>query len=95
MSSVFIKKGISAVLTFCAVLGWWGAIYPQFTLLQGTYRIVYEEPSAAESDTEPDMIESEIDSRELYWEILNADSSHIRLKSRLLTDWKALQEAEE
>lgn len=95
MKNFFIKKGISAVLTFCAVLGWWGAIYPQFTLLQGTYRIVYEDTFMEESTAEPDTKESEIDRRELYWEILNADSSHIRLKSRLLTDWKALQEAEE
>lgn len=98
MNHIFIKRGISIVLTLCAVLGWWGALYPQFTLLRGTYRIVYEDTSVQERTAETDSIEDtepQIDSSELYWEILDADRSRIRLKSRLLTDWKTLQEAEE
>ena len=84
MKNILYKRGIFVILTLCAILGWWGALYPQFTLLRGTYRIVSEDTS-----------ESQIDSSELYWEILDADRSRIRLKSRLLTDWKTLQEAEE
>lgn len=84
--------GLSFVLTLCALWGWWGALYPEFTLLRGTYRIVCEDGSVPGGTN---VIESEQDSRELYWEILDADSSRIRLKSRLLTEWNALQEAEE
>ncbi len=87
-----VARSISAVLTLCAVWGWWGALYPEFTLLRGTYSIVSEDASVP---NETNMIESETDSRELYWEILGADPSRIRFKSRLLTEWSALQEAEE
>lgn len=87
-----MAKGLSAVLTLCAVWGWWGALYPEFTLLRGTYRIVNEDTSVPDGT---DVIESEADSRELYWEILDADCSRIRFKSRLLTEWIALQGAEE
>lgn len=95
MRRIYIKKGISAILTLCAVLGWWGAIYPHFTLLRGTCRIVCEDASATGRETEADSDKTEMNSTELYWEILDADSSHIRWKSRLLEDWKALQGAEE
>lgn len=81
------KNAISAVLTICAALGWWGALYPEFTLLAGTYEIVYEEDEARDEENA-----SESDGGALYWDILNADSRHIRFKSRVLTDWKTLQE---
>lgn len=101
MKYIDIKKGLSVVLTLCAVLGWWGVLYPEFTLLRGTYRVVYEDVFASEGqnttelDKSTEVEETKTDSRELYWDILGADRSHIRLKSRLLTDWNALQGAEE
>ncbi len=76
------------VLAVCAALGWWGAVYPQFTMVKGTYEIVYEDGSA---QTECDAAEAE-DGRDVYWEILEADRGQIRFKSRLLTEIKALQE---
>lgn len=78
-----IKKFISTALAVCAALGWWGAIYPQFTLLRGTYEIVCEEGETRENGEA---------SAKLYWDILEADSSHIRFKSRLFQEWNALQE---
>ena len=81
-----MKKNIAALLlSVCAALGWWGALYPQFTLLKGTYEIVYDEEECPDGG-------QEIDAGELYWQILDADSSRIRFKSRLLTNWYALHE---
>lgn len=86
-----MKKNIlSVILTICSVLGWWGALYPQFTLLEGTYSVVCEEETMQAGD---DMVECELDKEELYWEIMSADRSCIRMKSRLLEDLKALQGA--
>lgn len=82
-----IKNIIPALLAGCAALGWWGAIYPQFTLLRGTYEIVCEEDEQCGES----MMESELDGAQLYWDILEADCSRIRFKSRLFTEWDALQ----
>ena len=78
-----IRNSLAIVLIGCAALGWWGALYPQFTLLSGTYEVIYEE----------DHLEDMQDKRELYWQILSADRSQIRMKSKILEDWKALREA--
>lgn len=80
-------------MAICAAMGWWGALYPQFTLLESTYEIVYENDTAkvCESLAEAEA-ESGFDGDELYWKIMNADCSRIRFKSRLLTEWEALQE---
>ena len=92
------QRCLTIVLTGCAALGWWGALYPQFTLLSGTYGIICEE-NIEESvpgnavDAEKEEVfseEREPDKRELYWRILDADRSQIRVKSRILEDWKAL-----
>lgn len=83
------KRVLSAALMLCAAFGWWGALYPQFTLLQGTYEIVCEEGADVSAGYAE---EAEADGSELYWNILNADSSRIRFKSRLLTDWNAFRE---
>ncbi|MCM1113687.1 MAG: hypothetical protein NC399_10595 [Muribaculum sp.] len=79
---------MQAALTLCAAFGWWGALYPQFTLLKGTYEIVCEEESGMSGGDRAE----EPDGGGLYWDILNADSSRIRFKSRLLTDWNAFKE---
>jgi len=58
----------------CAALGWWGAFYPELCLTADTYRVVREEGA---EDTEYD------DAAQLYWELLETDSSRIRFRSRL------------
>ena len=40
-----MKKVVSGIMAICAAIGWWGALYPQFTLVEGTYNIVYEDDS--------------------------------------------------
>ena len=116
-------NGLSVLLTCCAVFGWWGALYPEFTLLTGTYEVVYEEADQKESGKETGQKESgketgqkesgketgqkesgketgqkespaETEDKDvLYWQIMGADQSQIRLKSRLLEDWKAWKKA--
>lgn len=83
-----MKKTISGIVVLCAALGWWGALYPQFTLVEGTYRIVQEDTVSGE-----DMAESELEGSRLYWSIMDADHSQIRFKSRLLTEWRELHES--
>lgn len=87
-----MTKNGTVVLAICAVMGWWGVLYPQFTLLDSTYEIVYENETAetCESLSEAET-ESGFDGSELYWKILDADCSRIRFKSRLLTEWESLQ----
>ncbi len=79
-----MKRTILGVLSLCAAMGWWGALYPQFTLMEGTYRIVEE----AEAEDDAAVTESEIDSSELYWSLLDGDSGRIRFGSRLLAEWR-------
>ena len=98
-------NGLSVLLTCFAVFGWWGALYPEFTLLTGTYEVVYEEAGQKESGKETGQKESgketgqkespaETEDKDvLYWQIMGADQSQIRLKSRLLEDWKAWKKA--
>ncbi len=82
-----MKKIVSGCLAICAAMGWWGVLYPQFTLMEGTYEIVQETPEGTRET------ESELDSSELYWSILDADCGRIRFKSRLLTDWREFHES--
>ena len=89
-------NGLSVLLTCFAVFGWWGALYPEFTLLTGTYEVVYEEADQKESGKETGQKESPAETEDkdvLYWQIMGADQSQIRLKSRLLEDWKAWKKA--
>lgn len=95
IQELIIKNIVPALLAGCAALGWWGALYPQFTLLRGTYEIVCEEDEQCGEDAaEPEENEagSEPDGAQLYWDILEADCSRIRFKSRLFMEWNALQQ---
>lgn len=91
-----MTKNGTVVLAICAAMGWWGVLYPQFTLLESTYEIVYENETETETaETYESLSEAETESgfggSELYWKILDADCSRIRFKSRLLTEWESLQ----
>lgn len=102
IQKLIIKNIVPALLAGCAALGWWGALYPQFTLLRGTYEIVCEEDEqCGEEDgqcvheaVEPEehASVSEPEGAQLYWDILEADCSRIRFKSRLFMEWNALHQ---
>ena len=84
MNGKRVKDLLYVLCTLCAAWGWWGAVYPQFTLLDGTYNVVWEKPEEV-----PGVWR---ESGDLYWQILSADSSRIRLKSRLWENWNVLKE---
>lgn len=76
---VFIKTGIRISLCVCAALGWWGALYPELTMTPDTYRVVTEDGAVQIGE---DVVEWDFDNP-IYMEILNADRSRIRFRSRL------------
>lgn len=73
-------KVLCAGLILCGAMGWWGILYPQLTMTPDTYRVVSEN-GAVQKDYE--VVEWDFDDS-TYMEILNADSSRIRFRSKLL-----------
>lgn len=74
-----MKKDIRILLFVCAALGWWGFLYPELAMTPDTYRVVEQDGATR---TEGEKIESS--RNDIYWEVLNADSSQIRFRSKLL-----------
>lgn len=66
------------VCTLCVALGWWGMLYPDFTMTADTYQVVWED-AAQQEESMPEW-ESEEEIYDLVWK---ADSGQIRFKSRL------------
>lgn len=73
-------KVLCAGLILCGAMGWWGILYPQLTMTPDTYRVVSEN-GAVQKGCE--VVEWDFDDS-TYMEILNADSSRIRFRSKLL-----------
>lgn len=78
------------VITLCAAYGWWGVLYPEFTMTPDTYRVVYEDSSVQENG---EVVEYKFDDS-IYETILKSDCSRIRFRSRLLVNLTALKEQE-
>ena len=77
-------------LALCAVLGWWGVFYPEFTLMPDTCKVmVCEEGEDGEISL---VVMDPQDSATLYREILSADADQVVLKSRLLTELEKIFE---
>lgn len=74
------------VCTLCVALGWWGMLFPDFTMTSDTYQVVWEEETVQQDKT---MVEWD-DREEIYDLILQADSGQIRFKSRLLEKLDAI-----
>ena len=79
-----IWAGVKTALCICAVLGWWGVLYPELVLTADTYRMC--------SDNEQDVQNLSAD-QDVYWNLLKADRSEIRFRSRLLVEWNKFMEA--
>lgn len=75
-----LRIHIAAVL--CAVLGWWGLLYPELTLTPDTVRVISREGE-----------ETQLPEGELYLELLKAERGSICYRSRLLTELSAFWEA--
>lgn len=83
------KIRIRIVTALCAALGWWGLLYPELTLTPDTVKVI-----AGTQDGEEFLQERDFDFGDsLYLELLNADRSSIRFRSRLLTELNAFWEA--
>lgn len=78
--------GIRVVLSICAAIGWWGALYPELTMTPDTYAVVWEDDAVQRIEN---MVEWDSDS-DVYRAVLEADGSRIRLKSKLFTQIDAL-----
>ncbi len=72
----------------CAAFGWWGVLYPELAMTPSTYTIVYEDTSVQKQE---EVVEWEFDSG-IYEEVLNANRSQIRFRSRLFMNLRELQE---
>lgn len=79
---------VHILLCVCAAFGWWGLLYPELTMTPSTYHIVYEDGTVQEREN---MVEWDFED-DVYWEVLDADRSQIRFKSRLAMKINALQE---
>lgn len=79
-----IWAGMKTALCICGVLGWWGVLYPELVLTADTYRICNEN-----GQEEQDLPADE----DVYWNLLKADRSEIRFRSRLLVEWNKFMEA--
>ena len=83
------RVSLQIMLTLCALWGWWGMLYPEFTLTEDTYRVVYEEDAAVPSKsgesvwTENEEAAEE-SPRELYRRLLHAPKGQVRFRSKLL-----------
>ena len=70
-------KRFRAVVTLCAVLGWWGIWFPELAVWADAVCVVEEDSS-----------ESTVQQKKEVWEIceglLKADKEQIQVKSRLL-----------
>ncbi len=100
-----MKNGIKIIemaLCVCAALGWWGVFYPELTMTPDTYRVVKEAKLSSEDNAlqkvgsfgDDEVCETadwDFD-REIYFEILQADASQIRFKSKLLMSLKEIFE---
>lgn len=94
------RMSLQIMLTFCALWGWWGMLYPEFTLTEDTYRVVYEETEdtdaghaypengeAADMQNDAGAKSAEADGespRELYRRLLHASKGQLRFRSRFL-----------
>lgn len=67
-----IKKSIWIIMAF----GWWGVLYPELSLIENTYRIVY-------MDEYEEECEENLSATELYYKLLSAEPERIKIKSKL------------
>lgn len=82
------QKALWTVCVCCAAFGWWGVLYPQFALNEDTYCIVSQDGTVQSEDSAAKWESGDT----IYMEILNADSSRIRFRSKLLKEFSGLWE---
>lgn len=83
------RIGFQIIISMCAMLGWWGFLYPELVLTPDTLDIKAVDEngglSALPDDWEPDG--------SLYLDIVSAGRDKITFRSRLLTNLTLFWEA--
>jgi len=73
-------QGVRTAVAVCAAIGWWGLWYPELATAADTYAIVLEDGTVLPASEVIECKFSELDCEEL----LQADGSQIRFRSRFL-----------
>lgn len=73
----------------CAVLGWWGLLYPQLALTPDTVAVI---PSKEDRNFEEQSPEWDFDGS-LYLDLLNAGPDNIMFRFKIFKDLNSLLEA--
>ena len=81
--------GIRITTGICAVLGWWGLLYPQLALTPDTVTVI---PSSEDGNFEEQSLKWDFDGS-LYLDLLNAGPDKITFRLKILTDLSSLLEA--
>ena len=76
-----IRNILRITALVCAMYGWWGLLYPEFTLTPDTVKVI----STEENGEEPAEENQDFDYG-MYLDLLNAGGKNIRFRSRLLTE---------
>ena len=76
-------KRFRAIVTMCAVLGWWGIWFPELAVWADAVCVVEEENSEDTAQQTGKVIEYDT-VQEIYTGLLKADKEQIQVKSRLL-----------
>ena len=86
-----MKKWLGLRITagICAILGWWGLLYPQLALTPDTVTVM---PSTEDGFFEEQSLKWDFDSR-LYLDLLNAGPDKISFRFKFFTDISSLLEA--
>ena len=86
--------GLRIIVSLCAMLGWWGFLYPELVLTPDTVTVSTEDE---EGRLQPLPEQWDLDGS-LYLDILNAGRDRITFRSRLLTNlnlfWEAFHDRE-
>lgn len=88
-----IWAGMKTTLCICAVLGWWGVLYPELVLTADTYRICDDNRQDIQEEQDTREGQNPPTGQDIYWNLLKADRSEIRFRSRLCAEWNKFMEA--
>ena len=75
---------IKATVCICAALGWWGVLYPELTLMPGTYAIAGEETAGGKAVQKSKEVVKWKFNSDIYEKLLEAEAGQIQFKSKLL-----------
>ena len=81
--------GIRIATGICAVLGWWGLLYPQLALTPDTVAVV---PSAENGNFDEQSLKWDFDGS-LYLDLLSAGPDKIIFRFKIFKDLNSLLEA--